>query len=512
MSDASLPRAPLRFSRRAAVDRQATPPASDIANEAVSTPRGRIGGRAADAMRNMTAQQAAASGLFILAALFLISLLVPYRFRIFGLLFQPYKLWLLIIFIPLVVMFLKGKAGKPMIVDWLMIGSTGWALLSLLKNHGVGFTVITGGTQVLEFLGAYFLARIAVRSGTDFRRMVIMLFVMVLIMLPLAAIESITRVPFLAELIGPTWMPVDTGIRMGMRRAQLVFEHPILFGAFVSTVFGLVWYALIPEANIMTRMFLVGFIGLTTIFSLSTSAFMSIQVQLILIFWELATRPNPNRWRIFGWLVVIGYVALDMVTVRTPFHTLVNYAAFSSQSSYNRILIFEFGMQNVKANPIFGIGFRDWARPRWMKASFDNHWLLYAMRHGVPAFLMFAGAIVLIVRKMARQPLIDPLDRACRAGYLTALAGIVLAGGTAHYWKQLLVFVMFIIGSGVWIFTGGARAPAGGADPVPPDDTSGRPGRAGSPPRRGLPGVSAPRQPGRTAVAVTRQRAPGIQR
>jgi O-antigen ligase len=487
-------------------------PTVAAAGPQAAAPRDRMSGRATDVVRNVTAQQAAAGGVFILALLFLISLMVPYRFRIFGLLFQPYKLWLLIIFIPLIVMLLKGKAGKPMLVDWLMIGATVWGLLAYLKNHGFGFMVITGGTYVLEFLGAYLLARIAIRSGADFRRMVILLFVLVLILLPLAAIESITGNRFMAELIGPNWMPVRMGGRLGMTRTQVVFEHPILYGAFVSTTFGLIWYALIPETNTMTRMFLVSFIGFATIFSLSTGAFLAINVQLILIFWELATRPHPNRWRIFGWLVVIGYVTLDMVTTRSPFHSLVHYVAFSSQSSYNRILIFEFGMQNVKANPIFGLGYNDWSRPSWMNPSFDNHWLLFTMRHGIPAFLMFAAAIVLIVRQMARQPLIDPLDRACRAGYLTAIAGMILAGGTSSYWKQLLVYVMFIIGSGVWIFTGGAREPAGGADPVPPDNASDRPPRAGVPPRRGSAEAGVRTLPGRAEIAVTGTRSASIPR
>jgi hypothetical protein len=238
-------------------------------------------------------------------------------------------------------------------------------------------------------------------------------------------------------------------------------------------------------------MFLVSFIGFATIFSLSTGAFLAVVVQLGLIFWELITRPHPKRWKVFGWLAMIGYFALDAVVSHSPFHTLVHYAAFSSASSYNRILIFEHGMLNVKANPVFGIGFSDWARPRWMKASFDNFWLLTAMRHGVPAFAMFALGIALIVRKMSRQPLIDPLDRACRAGYLTALGGIIIAGGTVHYWKQLLVFVMFIIGSGVWIFTGGAREPAARtADP--PEEPRTRPGPRvrDAPSRRPTPGLA----------------------
>lgn len=462
--------------------------------------------RAVDALRATTAQQAATGGLFIFAGLFLLSLLLPVQFHIFGLIFQPYRLWLMILLVPLLVMLLAGKAGKPMLVDWLMIGSTLWVQLSILRNHGGG-QMVTGGTYVVEFLGAYFLARLAIRSAADFRRMVKLLFVIVLIMLPLAAIEGLLWVDaVIPSWIGAEWMITDIGGRLGIRRAQVVFEHPILYGAFVSTAFGLVWYALIPNAAFVARMFLVSFVGFATIFSMSTGAFLAVIVQLMLIGWELITRPHPQRWKIFAVLVVVGYLALDQVTVRSPFHTLVRYAAFNSRSSFNRILIFEHGMANVWANPLFGIGFRDWARPRWMSASVDNFWLLTAMRHGVPAFLMLAGAIVLIILRSARQTMIDPVDRACRAGYLTALGGIIIAGATVHYWRSIFVFIVFIIGSGVWMFTGGARSPAGpdpGASPQddPPAAARPQPARA----RAGAP-RPGPSEPERAPPIAARQR------
>ena len=470
----AVSRPPLNF-RRAPPVRQVEKVAPDTTatgplQSASALGRTRAAGRETSLLRDATAQQAATGGVFVLAGLFLVSLLFPNQFLIFGLMFQPYKLWMAILFIPLLVMFFQGKAGKPILIDWLMIGSTFWVLLSLLRNHGVGLTAITGGTYVLEFLGAYLLARIAIRSAADFRRMVQVIFVIILILMPFAVFEAFSGKPLLAQLIGADWVIKWLGERMGVRRTQTVFEHPILFGAFISTAFGLVWYALIPNASFVARMFLVSFVGFTTIFSMSTGAFLAILVQMGLIGWELVTRPHPKRWKIFGWLVVIGYLALDQITTRSPFHTLVHYAAFSSESSYNRILIFEHGMANVRANPIFGIGFREWARPSWMKASFDNFWLLTAMRHGVPAFLMFAGAIALIILRAGRQTMIDPVDRACRAAYLTALGGLIIAGGTVHYWRALFVFVVFIIGSGVWMFTGGARSPAEASDSIPEKD------------------------------------------
>jgi len=51
----------------------------------------------------------------------------------------------------------------------------------------------------------------------------------------------------------------------------------------------------------------------------------------------------------------------------------------------------------VRAHPVFGIGYGDWARPNWIPASVDNFWLLTAMRHGVPGLGFLAAAFILVL-------------------------------------------------------------------------------------------------------------------
>ena len=56
-----------------------------------------------------------------------------------------------------------------------------------------------------------------------------------------------------------------------------------------------------------------------------------------------------------------------------------------------------------------------------------------------------------------------PLANACRAGLLTSLTGIVVVGVTVHYWNTMLVYVMFLVGSGMWML-----APPRGQSPIQP--------------------------------------------
>ena len=417
-----------------------------------------------------------ARGIPGVAVLFLLSLLPQINFHVGPLLLKPYRVFLLLVFLPLLVRLCAGGAGRFIAADWLMIGASIWAALALMMNHPLGEVVETIGIFVVEFLGAYLVARVCIRSAEDFRRVVKVLFVVILVLLVFAAAESVTRQPILMQLIGQGWQAVDAGIRMGLRRAQAVFAHPIHYGVFVSAGLGLVWFALRPDAGLFTRAACALVIGLSTFFSLSTGALISFVMQCGFIGWEIVTRPNPKRWRIFALGAVAGYLVIDLLSNRTPFHVLVTYASLNSSTGYGRINIWNYGTDNVAANPFFGLGLNEWEKPAWMSDSVDNFWLLLTMQYGLPFIVMFGGALFLILRRVSVQGMTDPVDRACRAGYLVSFGGIVVAGGTVHYWQTMFAFVLFIFGTGVWIISGGAK-PAPAADP--PDEPALRGRRAG---------------------------------
>ena len=395
-------------------------------------------------------QIVAAKGAPMLVALFIASILLPMKIYAGPLLLPPYRLILLVCFVPLAIRLFSGKSGKVLPADKLMLAAGLWAVLAYLKNHG--FSVMeTAGLYMVEFFGAYLVGRVGVRSANDFRVLVKTLFVISLVLLPFAAAESITRRPVILDLFPMSLPPVDAGVRFGMRRAQTVFAHPIHYGAFVSMLFGLSWYVLDKDKSFVARWPKAIIAGVSTVFSLSTGALLGFMIQGILILYEAVMKANAKRWRIFGWGVVIGYVILDMIATKSPFHVLVHRLTFSSGSSYNRILIFQYGIENVKDNPLFGLGNHDWVRPTYMSASADNFWLLTAMKFGIPGFLFLALAVIWLIRNVSRSELTDPLARACRAGYLTALGGMILAGGTVHYWGNIFSFIVMVIGAGAWM-------------------------------------------------------------
>lgn len=397
-----------------------------------------------------------ASGPVWTAQLFLLSLMVPFFLPLGTLVLMPHRIVLLVLFVPLMVRLLTRGAGPVLAVDWLMLGSALWAGVALFVNQTVIEAIEGSGIHLIEFFGGYLLARVAIRNAADFQKVIWTFFILILCLVPFAAIESLTgRAVLLEFLPGTSVRPVNAGIRLGLRRAQTIFAHPILFGVFVSTGLGLFWYVLRPR---WLRYLAAPLVAVGTLFSLSTGALIAVVMQALFISWEVILRTVKSRWRLFAVLSVIGYFAIDILSNRSPFHVLVTYATFYQGSAYNRILIWQFGTENVLANPVFGLGFNDWVRPSWMRSSVDNFWLLLAMRYGIPTIGMILAALFIILRRVSRTVLEMPQDQRARAGYLVTFGGLFIAGGTVHYWHAMMAFSMFIFGSGVWIISGGAAS------------------------------------------------------
>ena len=90
--------------------------------------------------------------------------------------------------------------------------------------------------------------------------------------------------------------------------------------------------------------------------SLSSGPLLSIILQLGVNAWNHILRNTQQRWWGFVGLFVLAYIMIDLLSNRTPTKVFMSYATFSAHTAYWRGLIFEYGMQNVWAHPLFGIG------------------------------------------------------------------------------------------------------------------------------------------------------------
>ena len=415
----------------------------------------------------------------ILAMIFIGALLIPVRFYAGALMLNPPRVVLLVLFVPMLASWLSGRYGRFLATDWLVLAFVSWFALAFLVTTGVD-AIDFVGIAAVETFGSYLIGRSFIRSASDFRKMVQFLFVALIILIPAAVLESVYKMRIYNDLfsfLGQTFPWVDYAPRMGLYRAQVVFEHPILYGVFVSMTFSLLF--LLPRGDGKVHgPWRAWAAGAASFFSLSSGAYLSIMTQIGLLLWDRIMRANPNRWKLLIILTVIAYVVVDLLSNRTPFQVFASYMTFNAGTAYWRILIFEYGIQNVWDNPVFGLGFGNWNRPGWMKsASVDNYWLLTAMRTGIPAFLLIATTFAALILQLSREKIVDPERRTIRKAIIINFVGLAVALATVHVWGPTYMFMMFLMGASGWLLTTPEPTQAlepgmqGSAAPMPQDSS-----------------------------------------
>ena len=394
----------------------------------------------------------------VLLAMFLVSLLIPARINVGDLLLSPARIFLLLAFLPLFFRLVSGKAGRVRPVDVLIGLYCLWMALSIFIVHGAERVSFIGIT-IVELFGGYLVGRTLVLGQTDYRTFFRYFFYAMIFLLPFALIEQMTRRLLINEMVGiafPTFPYVNYEQRMGLNRIQSVFEHPILSGLFWSAGIGNFYF--LNRDRLSRALPTTGLALLMSFMALSSAPVLAGMLQIGMIVWEKVMRA---KWMLLTLLGILAYIVVDILSNRTPFEVLISYGTFNQGTAFNRVLIWRYGMENVMGSPIFGIGLSDWARPWWMHSgSFDNFWLLQAMRFGIPAFAFLALGIAASIWSVTRARGLSFGENQCRTGYMVALTGLLFTLATVHVWGSTSVFFMFYIGAGVWIARVGETAAA----------------------------------------------------
>jgi O-antigen ligase len=145
------------------------------------------------------------------------------------------------------------------------------------------------------------------------------------------------------------------------------------------------------------------------------------------------------------------WIAVTLASNRGPAKVLISYLSFSAQSSYNRILIWEYGTAEIWRHPLFGLGLGDWIRAPWMSDSMDNFWLITGVRYGLPALIFLVSALCVLAIRQRSATRGRPDLRPYRMAWLTTIVGLATCGTTVHFWNALFTYFFFLIGMGVWL-------------------------------------------------------------
>ncbi len=386
--------------------------------------------------------------------LLLVSLFVPWIWHLGPLAFSLHRVVLLVMVVPCLVVWISGKAGRIRVPDITLLLYCLWCSISLMINQGFYGSIQPAGILFIETAGSYFIARCYIRNAEDFRRAIHLLFWLVVALLPFAILEAVTRRDVLLEafsVVLPVPPTAEYELRLGLRRVQAVFEHPILFGVVAGSVFALSFLVLGYDEKGVGRWMRPGSVFATAFFSLSAGPLTALVGQGMLLFWNWLLSRYVYRWRLLCGLLAAAWVGLSMVSNRSVPNLFLSMFSFDGESAYYRILIWIFGTRSALDNPFFGVGLNRWERPIWMPPSIDMFWLIHAVYYGIPAAtLMLLTLVVPFFRIGFLEISDDRLDQ-YRIAYIIAMCGFFLVGWTVHFWNATYMLFLFLLASGIWM-------------------------------------------------------------
>jgi hypothetical protein len=372
---------------------------------------------------------------------------IEFSFSIGPVFITPTRLFFIVTIIPLLICMLKNE--KLILADYIILTYVAWTSISFFAKRGAG-GLEPAGQHFLEVTVPYLIARLFIKSPNQLQKILVVLGVIVLVLGLLAIPEAVLKERFLHDIprmLTGVRYDIQSDERFGLLRAASTFENPILFGVFASTFMSLIWYS---GVSIRLRAALVIGIVISTIFSLSSVAYLLLVLQICIIVTETATRSVSFRAPAILMLISACVITVEAISDRGVAGLVAAYLTFNPHTAYARIQQWDYSIDDIRANPLFGINFEDWTRPFWLNDSIDNHWLFLAMTSGLPA-VVFVGLLlsVLSYRVYNRRKIVqDPLLKSLMLGWVILLAALFLGGWTVTFFGKMLPSMFFIVGIG----------------------------------------------------------------
>lgn len=348
-----------------------------------------------------------------------------------------------------------GLKFKP--IDSLMLFGVAWMMLSFMLYYDAATGFIRSAPLAFDVIIPYLVARIVLRNLTDLRRFLILITPGIAFAGGTMALESVTHTafvkPFAASVFGRL-SNYENGVavgaaeffqrtRLGLLRASGPFSHPILGGIFLASFIPLYLRSGIKGAPRWWA--LAGTV--CSFFSLSSGAFLVIILGVGIVVLDILQRLMKSLdWRHLTAGIISVLIGVQMFSQNGVVPILIRYT-LDPATGYYRQLIWEYGSASVVKHPWIGIGYTDFERAAFMGTSVDHHWLLLALRHGLPAVVAI-GAVCIwsqlsLMRTASRK---TGIDRSIIVALAAAGVAMIIAGFTVTYFGSALTLFYFVIG------------------------------------------------------------------
>lgn len=333
--------------------------------------------------------------------------------------------------------------------DYLVLAGVAWMVLSFLINRGLSRGIESGGRDVIDILGTWFLARGCIRNEGDIARILKLILPGMLVVAGLLFFESVTgkfRVIDLFPLEGAIGTSVDQ-YRLGLLRAFGPFSHAILAGLFMSSFVTL--YGMIARDQMSRWLGMAA--GMAGFFTLSSAALAGLILQAGFLIYRMIIKIAGYRteWRPLALLTIFVLAMLQVVTKGGAITTIIRYGAFDAQTGYFRLIIWDYGTASVARKPLFGFGYASYDKPIWVTHdSVDNHWLFLAIRYGVPCFALFFALSLFVIYRLGSisMKLPDRLGSPYSA-MMIILSCATALGLTVAFVNEFQIWYIFMLGA-----------------------------------------------------------------
>lgn len=341
------------------------------------------------------------------------------------------------------------------LVDGAILFSGLWMAISFGQLYGLAKGIERGGVLGFDLVMAYFVGRCYIKDVKSLRRAIRFSVPGVVIAGGTMLLESLSGTlivrPTLASWFGNVEgesAVLRNEVRLGLTRAYGPFPHPILGGLHLTSFLPL-FVAMLQSS--WTKVLAVASASFG-IFALSSAVFISMAQNTLLVVYDLIQK----RVKGLGWSVVVYgavalLVALHIFSTNGVLGVLVRYATLEANTGFYRLSIWEFGSMSVANHPWFGTGFEYWLRPAWMTgSSVDAHWLLLAMRFGLPAAIgvgaATAATIIMLGLKAGKQ--VDPCFASVYVAVCISLVTLSMLMFTVTLWGNSYAWFSLLLGSG----------------------------------------------------------------
>lgn len=363
----------------------------------------------------------------------------------------PYRFLLIPAAIYMIAKGLRG-AIKFGWIDVIIVAATAWVCFALFMTTEAVEAFTAAFAQTTDIAFAYFFGRFTIRSLKDLRTFLILMAPGLFFVAAIMVIESVTHQLIIQKFFSTiTGRPIiyRADPRLGLFRSPGPFPHPILAGVFLSSFLPLF---LLTGVRGWPK-FLGTIAAVCSFFTVSSAALLGLVVGGALIMYDwLSERIANFSWRIFFVAAGVLVFLAETATGSGTYGLILRFASMNSFSSYNRVLIWEYGTKSVAKYPWFGIGYGYWERPEWMRSgSMDHFWLLMAVRFGIIPSVLIGLATALAVLGLARSSMVmaSAADKRAIRGLAISLGVFAFGIVSVALWLAPHIWFFMLIGLSV---------------------------------------------------------------